>query len=52
MKTLRANDKDTVAAFETGKEATLEAYKDYYEPLERKLASGILKLEHFTECID
>ena len=43
MKTLRANDKDTVAALEAGKEATLEAYKDYYEPLERKLASGMLK---------
>ncbi len=43
MSQLEANPKDTAAALQAGKDAVLPAYKDYNEPLERKMAVGLLK---------
>ena len=43
MLTFRAHPEDTVAAFVAAKEAMNGAFKDYYEPLERKLTAGLLK---------
>lgn len=43
MSQLEANPKDTAAALQAGKDAVLPAYKDYNEPLERKMAAGLLK---------
>ncbi len=41
MGQLQVNAEDTLAALHAGKDAV--SYKDYYEPLERKLAAGLLK---------
>ena len=41
MGQLQANAEDTLAALQAGKDAV--SYKDYYEPLERKMAAGLLK---------
>lgn len=43
MLTFRAHPEDTAAAFVAAKEAMKGAFKDYYEPLERKLTAGLLK---------
>ncbi len=40
---VRSNPEDTTAALQAGKDAVLPAYKDYNEPLERKMAAGLLK---------
>ena len=41
MGQMQVNAEDTLAALQAGKDAV--SYKDYYEPLERKLAAGLLK---------
>ena len=41
MGQMQVNAEDTLAALQAGKDAV--SYKDYYEPLERKLAAGPLK---------
>ncbi len=43
MSQVRSNPEDTTAALQAGKDAVLPAYKDYNEPLERKMAAGLLK---------
>ena len=43
MEQLKAAPEDTAAAFQAAKDAMKGAYKDYNEPLERKLAAGLLK---------
>ena len=43
MAQLHANPEDTLAALQAGKEAAAAEYQNYYEPLERKLAAGLLK---------
>lgn len=43
MLKFRAHPEDTAAAFVAAKEAMKGAFKDYYEPLERKLTAGLLK---------
>ncbi len=37
------NPDDSTAAIQAGKDAVLPSYKDYNEPLERKMAAGLLK---------
>lgn len=37
------NPEDSTAAIQAGKDAVLPSYKDYNEPLERKMAAGLLK---------
>ena len=37
------NPEDSTAAIQAGKDAILPSYKDYNEPLERKMAAGLLK---------
>ena len=43
MLKFKAHPEDTAAAFVAAKEAMKGAFKDYYEPLERKLTAGLLK---------
>ena len=43
MAQLHADPEDTLAALQAGKEAAAAEYQNYYEPLERKLAAGLLK---------
>ncbi len=43
MEQIKAAPEDTAAAFQAAKDAMKGAYKDYNEPLERKLAAGLLK---------
>lgn len=43
MKQMIENKEDSVAALNAGKAATAADYRDYYEPLERKMTAGLLK---------